>query len=407
MTIPKEFECPICLNLLFKPVTTSCGHNFCKQCIDKTLLVTQNCPICKLQLTNDYSPNLLLVQIINERFPEEVNTRYTFTIPPDTPSDADSSPSENTVFVPIYFQNFYDPPLFDGTRAIVINKLNDYRMIQYAERNGSNLILCKKFLNKITPVGTLVKITSNRIVTINDSAPDLPLVIEVTVVDRVKVKLPPILTDFNFYHCEYEQFCDKWIFTKLKESELNVTGVERSTYDELSNIEDNLNKLCKNYDTILEVIKKLKNINHDLTGYNRYFASTILINASIILLKRQLNSGHKSLRTRFESVYGSLPILAESNPQAKKLESLSLYLSKVVLASTKTKWEWYSLDDTFERLLRVTELIAQSRDRNVLNLKGSTLISELINSIDPVVSGVVFLVILLIAPKLYRKLAYR
>ncbi|UKJ89757.1 hypothetical protein MACJ_003011 [Theileria orientalis] len=407
MTIPKEFECPICLNLLFKPVTTSCGHNFCKQCIDKTLMVTQNCPICKLQLTSDYSPNLLLVQIINERFHDEVNSRYTFAIPPDTPSDSDSGPSDNNLFVPIYHQKFYQPPLFDGTRTIVIDKLSDYRMIQYSMVNGSYMILCRKFLNKTASVGTLVKITSDSIVTNNESVPELPIIIEVSAVDRVKLKLPPTPTDFNFYHCDYEPLSDKWIFTNQNDTELNITGVERTIYDELSTIEDNLNKLCKNYDSILQVLTKLKNMNHDITGFNRYYASTILINASIILLRRQLNSGQKSLRTRFESVYGSLPILAESNPQAKKIESLSLYLSNVVLASTKTKWEWYSLDDTFERLLKVTELIAQSRDRNVLNLKGSTLISELINSIDPVMSGILFLVILLIAPKLYRKVAHR
>ncbi|BAM42026.1 uncharacterized protein TOT_040000402 [Theileria orientalis strain Shintoku] len=406
MTIPKEFECPICLNLLFKPVTTSCGHNFCKQCIDKTLLVTQNCPICKLQLTNDYSPNLLLVQIINERFPEEINSRYTFTIPPDTTSDADSTAVENKVFVPMYFLNFYEPPLFEGNRNIVIDKLKEYRMLQYALANGSNIILAKKYLNKTVPVGTLVKITSNMIGTINDSNPRLPLTVEVSVLDRVKLKLPATLTDFNFYHCDYVPFTDKWIFTKTRETELNVTGSERTIYDELSTLEDNINKFCKNYDTIVEALRKLKNMNNDLTGYNRYFASTILINTCIILLKRQLHSGQKSLRARFESIYGSLPILADSSPQTKKLESLSLYLSKVVLASTKTKWEWYSLEDTFERLIRIAELIAQSRDRNVLNLK-STMLSELANSVDPVISSVVFILVLFIAPRLYRKLAYR
>lgn len=30
---PPQFECPICLNWLTKPVLTTCGHKFCKDCI--------------------------------------------------------------------------------------------------------------------------------------------------------------------------------------------------------------------------------------------------------------------------------------------------------------------------------------------------------------------------------------
>ncbi len=25
-----EFECPLCQSLLYEPITTACGHNFCK-----------------------------------------------------------------------------------------------------------------------------------------------------------------------------------------------------------------------------------------------------------------------------------------------------------------------------------------------------------------------------------------
>ncbi|XP_010127306.1 PREDICTED: E3 ubiquitin/ISG15 ligase TRIM25-like, partial [Chlamydotis macqueenii] len=55
-SLEDELSCPICLCLYRNPVSLSCGHNFCKQCIQKTLGAQQqskapySCPMCKLQL---------------------------------------------------------------------------------------------------------------------------------------------------------------------------------------------------------------------------------------------------------------------------------------------------------------------------------------------------------------------
>lgn len=38
ITAPEaRFECPICLNWLRDPVVTSCGHRFCRSCIQSWL----------------------------------------------------------------------------------------------------------------------------------------------------------------------------------------------------------------------------------------------------------------------------------------------------------------------------------------------------------------------------------
>ncbi|CAM9631229.1 unnamed protein product, partial [Heterosigma akashiwo] len=47
VNIPQEFECNVCLNLLFEPTSLPCGHSYCKACLKKTLEFKQECPSCR------------------------------------------------------------------------------------------------------------------------------------------------------------------------------------------------------------------------------------------------------------------------------------------------------------------------------------------------------------------------
>uniref|UniRef100_A0A8C4UYH8 Uncharacterized protein n=1 Tax=Falco tinnunculus TaxID=100819 RepID=A0A8C4UYH8_FALTI len=71
-SLEDELSCPICLCLYRDPVLLSCGHSFCKQCIQKALSAQQqpkatySCPVCQLQLGPilDLQKNFQLCSIV-------------------------------------------------------------------------------------------------------------------------------------------------------------------------------------------------------------------------------------------------------------------------------------------------------------------------------------------------------
>lgn len=58
-----SLECLICLELLCEPVTTICGHTFCRYCLIQYLSTKPQCPICRKPILSDrntLSKNILL-----------------------------------------------------------------------------------------------------------------------------------------------------------------------------------------------------------------------------------------------------------------------------------------------------------------------------------------------------------
>ncbi|XP_073322972.1 LON peptidase N-terminal domain and RING finger protein 1 [Pagrus major] len=47
---PNDLECSLCMRLFYEPVTTPCGHTFCKSCLERCLDHTPQCPLCKESL---------------------------------------------------------------------------------------------------------------------------------------------------------------------------------------------------------------------------------------------------------------------------------------------------------------------------------------------------------------------
>lgn len=76
--VTSDLECALCYNLLFEPTTTTCGHSFCRCCLQRALEHQIKCPICRACLPHPTGPLPIsadLNRILQQVFPEETEER--------------------------------------------------------------------------------------------------------------------------------------------------------------------------------------------------------------------------------------------------------------------------------------------------------------------------------------------
>lgn len=77
---PNDFECSLCMRLFYQPVTTPCGHTFCKNCLERCLDHNPQCPLCKESLKEylafrKYTITQVLDNIIKQYLSKEHSER--------------------------------------------------------------------------------------------------------------------------------------------------------------------------------------------------------------------------------------------------------------------------------------------------------------------------------------------
>ncbi|KAI9732236.1 MAG: hypothetical protein M1818_007555 [Claussenomyces sp. TS43310] len=77
-----EMDCQVCYALFLDPITTSCGHTFCRKCLRRALDHSDCCPICRRELAispalteDQYPTNNRLLALIMSLCPEHVAAR--------------------------------------------------------------------------------------------------------------------------------------------------------------------------------------------------------------------------------------------------------------------------------------------------------------------------------------------
>jgi len=71
-----DFECSLCFRLFHKPVTTPCGHTYCKNCLLASLKYSHMCPLCRSELSKTkYNVNVVLLNVVEKHFREAAKLR--------------------------------------------------------------------------------------------------------------------------------------------------------------------------------------------------------------------------------------------------------------------------------------------------------------------------------------------
>merc|ERR1712176_304750 len=54
----EDFDCSLCFRLLWQPITTPCGHTYCRACIDRSLDHKRECPLCRASIPAFHNSNI-------------------------------------------------------------------------------------------------------------------------------------------------------------------------------------------------------------------------------------------------------------------------------------------------------------------------------------------------------------
>lgn len=70
-------ECPICFELMHEPVTTICGHSFCRACLVPAMRKAMRCPSCRTSLVGMREPatNATLQRVVQQLAPSRSAAR--------------------------------------------------------------------------------------------------------------------------------------------------------------------------------------------------------------------------------------------------------------------------------------------------------------------------------------------
>ena len=294
-----EFECQICMDIMVEPVTTLCGHTFCKICLMRYLRTKLNCPICRktiLQSPDSLSKNISFENLIKSKYSEKYEERLkTVRLSYQDESNAEANIRRN---IPtIYLENSFVWPRIK--RRLIINNMTMYSTIHASSINDRLLIISQD--NQNYSEQNQVNISS---------------LVEILSLKRTENHI-----------------------------DLEVIGLKRFRTNNsfITQVNDD-NHLYLSHG---EIIKDLEITSDEIISEIRYKLCRIADLHGEILL-----SSNYSVQQQLERAYGKPPtrqnILSENNLNSSQLEFYSFFFLNLIKSSEKTRF--YVSNNLIERI---------------------------------------------------------
>lgn len=190
--IRPEADCNVCYALFHDPVTTSCGHTYCRSCLRRSLDIHPSCPICRRNLSaqtyhrRSSSPsNGRLAHILASFWPEQVSARREAAVERRDPAtECDTPIFVCTVSLPTMPTVLH---VFETRYRLMIS-----RALQGDRTFGMVLPLHRKARDGMpfTEVGTMLRIKNLRMF------PDGRSLLEAVGVSRFRIVRYSVLDDY-------------------------------------------------------------------------------------------------------------------------------------------------------------------------------------------------------------------
>ena len=190
--IRPEADCNVCYALFHDPVTTSCGHTYCRSCLRRSLDIHPSCPICRRTLSaqtyhrRSSSPsNGRLAHVLESFWPEQVRARREAAVERRDPAtECDTPIFVCTVSLPTMPTVLH---VFEARYRLMIS-----RALQGDRTFGMVLPLHRKARDGMpfTEVGTILRIKNLRMF------PDGRSLLEAVGVSRFRIVRYSVLDDY-------------------------------------------------------------------------------------------------------------------------------------------------------------------------------------------------------------------
>eukprot|EP00916_Digyalum_oweni_P012727 GHVL01021021.1.p1 GENE.GHVL01021021.1~~GHVL01021021.1.p1 ORF type:complete len:410 (+),score=48.04 GHVL01021021.1:43-1272(+) len=329
--IPTEFECSICMRLLLDPVSTSCGHTFCKSCIEKALGYQSACPMCRSPCSVGFNVNILLSSIILQRYPKLVENRLK-----ENYTQTEESHRQNIIGVGGSFA-----PLMISDLEVL-----PHSSVYMTVTNRTHIALLDFVLGGNRRFG-IVKETPN----------------------------PENIHIFGV--------CVEVFRRQIQENVtvVSLAGKHRFILTEQPEVRDAGGFLMGHFSAVFDepIVPILRPITTDASSTmpvddgedSPHKKLVIAIKECYILLEKQLNNVGSSGRREFDNQMGPFRPVNESTGPSE-LESISFWLANSIVSTNEEKRVWIQSCDTAARVDHVYHRLLNTGSRPILNLRGST-----------------------------------